>query len=443
MVRGLQDKPGLLYLYRELDIRIMRYPICSIHGGIHSVYIIANQGLPTRFMWMIDNVPYEIYDIESYHDISVDAGSTIRLVEVNEYGDPQSTIIDYTVGYVESTYTCWEEKKVINGASWTSTHNHLNPSNHAPKPKEEKEVQFYNSACPTGIRKTYTVGFAHNTTIMWLRNLPYIADITTNPYFEISTPDHCISKKGKRGDTINLWSYLEAGYEEVRDELAFRVSQPGQLRQDTDGILTVNCDIEDLEPIVADVALISKDGTVVYDNFVLVVYCEEQEQLFNSWYNSNTNISWTTSLPRPPQRIVFDNGEPVKAPGTDNRWSNPKTIDSYLHHNAKYEMRTEMWGQYGNQATFDENGNIITSTIAAGTADLYGPYNGLGLAGDAWNHRIFDVLPFLRAVQQDGNPGVPNDLLVPKHLSRPCIYQGDHLNKYLQLRPIIQPQQGE
>ena len=47
------------------------------------------------------------------------------------------------------------------------------------------------------------------------------------------------------------------------------------------------------------------------------------------------------------------------------------------------------------------------------------------------------MIPFLRAISLDGNPGVYNYRYAPTNLDRPCIYQGPNLNKYLEKRPIL------
>ena len=46
------------------------------------------------------------------------------------------------------------------------------------------------------------------------------------------------------------------------------------------------------------------------------------------------------------------------------------------------------------------------------------------------------MIPFLRAISLDGNPG---EIDWFNEIQRPCIYQGIYLNKYIERRPIIQP----
>ena len=73
-----------------------------------------------------------------------------------------------------------------------------------------------------------------------------------------------------------------------------------------------------------------------------------------------------------------------------------------------------------NQASYDINGNVITNTIAAGTADRYKPMT-IRLS---WvvhlfveYHYRYDVVPFLRAISLDGNPGVYNYRYAPTDIA--------------------------
>ena len=47
------------------------------------------------------------------------------------------------------------------------------------------------------------------------------------------------------------------------------------------------------------------------------------------------------------------------------------------------------------------------------------------------------VLPFIRALQLDGNPVHPNSTLIPTNLNRPCMYEGNHTQLYLTKRPTL------
>ena len=117
----------------------------------------------------------------------------------------------------------------------------------------------------------------------------------------------------------------------------------------------------------------------------------------------------------------------------------PAAISSYLHHDAAYEMRSEAVGDHGHQATYREDGTLIRTTIAAGTADYNHPWS----FGMSWGsvvvekHYVNDVVPFLRAISLDGNPGVYSGRYIPKNLTRPCLYQGTNLSEYILRRPTL------
>ncbi len=162
---------------------------------------------------------------------------------------------------------------------------------------------------------------------------------------------------------------------------------------------------------------------------------------FATWKAANNNLSWTNGLPRPYESIEITNGEPQDPePGAPNLWAPPTRINprSYMHHDAVFEMRTSIRGESGNQATYDDSGCLIMDTIAAGSADRFAPINRLGIA--RWNtlHRDFDVYPFIRALQLDGNAsGIVGLQGWPDTLTRPALFQGEHTESYRTLRPTI------
>ena len=87
---------------------------------------------------------------------------------------------------------------------------------------------------------------------------------------------------------------------------------------------------------------------------------------------------------------------------------------------------------HGNQACYDANGDIVLNGIGGGTADYYA-----GTIGTVSSHVDADVNPYLHALHLDGNPG---DTGWFNGISRPCLYQGDNLDKYIERRPIIHPE---
>ena len=84
---------------------------------------------------------------------------------------------------------------------------------------------------------------------------------------------------------------------------------------------------------------------------------------------------------------------------------------------------------------YDDQGQLITAPIAAGTADLYAPYDPRWIPSSARNHREQDVYPFISALQLDGNPVLPRD--INRNLTRPCIYVGPNTDKYIEKRPVL------
>ncbi len=147
-----------------------------------------------------------------------------------------------------------------------------------------------------------------------------------------------------------------------------------------------------------------------------------------------------TSLPQPYSSISVVSESPQDPePGAPRLWGTPHAINSYLHHDAKFEMRSVPVGDagHGHQATYDTNGVLIADAIAAGTADIFAPYNASGMLRFGTIHREEDVLPFILSLQLDGNPVKPNVVAIPTNLNRPCIYQGSCVDAYISLRPII------
>ena len=94
-------------------------------------------------------------------------------------------------------------------------------------------------------------------------------------------------------------------------------------------------------------------------------------------------------------------------------------------------------GDRGHQACYDARGFLITQGIAAGSADFVSTVNSWGYTVISPGHRKHDVYPFIRALQLDGNPCLPNFVDAPTNLKRPCLYQGAYLKQYLECRPAI------
>ena len=208
----------------------------------------------------------------------------------------------------------------------------------------------------------------------------------------------------------------------------------------TDGVRPSIC----LAPCVYHVVICRNGDNCILDRLWVVAYSEMTQALFTTWETSNVNTNWTSGLPRPYSHIkIDDNGQPIKpTSGTPALWKAPRAVHSFLHHNASFEMRSANPGQHGHQATYDENGDLITETIAAGTADFYNP---LSFHGVKEMHRRNDVIPFLRSLTLDGNPSVQTSIGAPTQLDHPCLYQGSFIDTYIRLRPVTPSgiQQGD
>jgi hypothetical protein len=89
-------------------------------------------------------------------------------------------------------------------------------------------------------------------------------------------------------------------------------------------------------------------------------------------------------------------------------------------------------GLHGNQACYGFDGKIVTRSIAGGTADY-----AYAVWWNVFEHEEKDVDPFIWAILLDGNPCSVN---LMNKISRPCLYQGSFLEKYIECRPIIQPE---
>lgn len=189
----------------------------------------------------------------------------------------------------------------------------------------------------------------------------------------------------------------------------------------------------DLSPTICYIKLLYRPNGVVLDRMWVVVNSQATQESFMQWGTDNANLLWTATLPQVFSTIIVSNTVPVDPEsGAPNQWKRPSTVNSYMHHDARYEMRSEPVGSHGHQATYNSAGVLIASTIAAGTADRVSP------AYNASSHKYRDVHPFLRALQLDGNPVLPVPLaLMPFDITRPCIYQGVNTDTYISRRPTI------
>jgi hypothetical protein len=252
--------------------------------------------------------------------------------------------------------------------------------------------------------------------------------------------DHCIGLVWSKGGSISLYDYLADCCKPYADKFAYAVNG-----NSCGGILEYGAKPEEFHPTIFHVELLHKEDGATLDRMWVVINAKDSKDNFDRWYGVNsTNTSWTVSLPKPYAHISFSTNlfgivsaiDPE--PAEPNQWGNPESLTSwfrprYLHHDAEWEMRSKAdANKHGNQACYDAHGAIIRYGLAAGTADYV-----VGDVGHARSHVREDVDPYLHALHLDGNPG---DTTTMNNVSRPCLYQGNNLDKYIERRPIIHPE---
>lgn len=257
-------------------------------------------------------------------------------------------------------------------------------------------------------------------------------------------PDHCIGLVWSQGGFLDLQAMLDPVCAQFGDKLYFTANgnECKNGRLDFDDYCPGS-----LKPDIYYAELRHRDIDLPLDAMWVVVNSPVSRRKFDEWAAANADTGWTKSLPKPFATIDVAGGRAAdpEPPGPDGRpgtWDAPHRIKAgtYLHHDAAWEMRTTIPGESGNQATYDADGRLIRSTIAAGTADRFGPYGASGSAKWSAKHRNEDVWPFIRALQLDGNPArIPGLVGFPTKISRPCLRQGANTEKYLELRPTILP----
>jgi len=209
----------------------------------------------------------------------------------------------------------------------------------------------------------------------------------------------------------------------------------------------------DLKPRIFRIKMVrvyaAGGGTEVWDRLFLVVNRHDTKSVFDKWYDDNADIGWTTNLPAPFASITVEvktnlnwwgstsistNASVTNLAGSG--WHPPDPKKTYMHHDARFEMRSHpITGGHGHQACYDAEGVLITNGIAAGSADLWAPYNSWNIPYPNDNHLKHDVKPFIRALQLDGNPVHPTDIY--RNLTRPCIHKGKNTDKYVERRPVL------
>ncbi len=263
---------------------------------------------------------------------------------------------------------------------------------------------------------------------------------------------HCIGLVWKDGGEIDLFSLLHENHRPYANLLSFSSSN-SELPVTAGGVLSFGKkDPKDLKPEVSLIQLHYKptpNTDIVFDRLWVVVNRSDAQAIFDAWYTANSDISWTENLPKPFAKISLATNQatgvvlPIDPEhGAPDKWGAPHVFNSFLHHNAAYEMRSHpIPGGHGHQAMYDAAGKLIIEPIAAGSADLFAPYKKNEKAKKSRKHRDHDVYPFIRALQLDGNPvqkiGKIVGIDAPQNLDRPAIYKGINTDKYTERRPVL------
>ena len=316
----------------------------------------------------------------------------------------------------------------ITGVASTSTHSHTNATDHLPEATPESITQ-YTEYCPPVTNLSVKAGWTHNTAVLWIRNLVRI--LTGNPWDDET--DHCIGLVWSEGGSISLYDYLADCCKPYADKFTYAVNG-----SPCGGTLEFGAEPDKFHPTVFHVELRDEDGETL-DRMWVVVNSSQAKNEFNNWYRRNADTSWVNTLPKPYAKLQIssswlwgESATPVN-PSNPDPWDSPSKLSGYLHHDSAWEMRAESeTSNHGNQACYDANGDIVLSGIGSGTAD-FAPGNWKYVD----SHIDEDVNPYLHALHLDGNPG---DTGWFNGISRPCLYQGDYLEKYIERRPIIHPE---
>ncbi len=283
--------------------------------------------------------------------------------------------------------------------------------------------------CPDFTDTHIAVGFDHEK--VFTRNL----EIHPNENDEEKKIMHTLPLFWSAGRILHLEDYVEHSNRVPEGDLIFEGDgiQGSQL-------IFRDSEPEELTPHIYRILLRYRPTNEILDRLFIVVNRFETVAAFQAWYTrESTDLAWLNDLPPPPLHLSDRQAE-VTFNNNTWHWSAPDNgvFNTFLHHTARTELRTAT-GTFntltsGHQACYDENGNLITQGLSAGTADRYSPEHNLLIKR---KHRNSDVYPYLQALQLEGNPVTPNDLTIPRRLDRPAMRMSENsfLTRYLECRP--------
>jgi hypothetical protein len=421
------DNPETLIL-RHCIFIVGHGAYCTIHGGDVLTALYTNTAPPFIWRYRDANDVWHTTDQTGPTFSPAGWGLGSYLVECRETSTQTVAYVASDTEWVTS-FTCQPSTTNIVGAGWSSSHNPTNALDHLPH--VSTNITYFAQGC-ANTNLTYYLGFDHDK--VKTRNLVLI---TTGETASDET-DHCLGVVWEPNGQVDLFALLDSNHMVCKEYLSFKV---GAASVGGSGNWNYGPQPDDLDPAIRSVELWHDDIATPLDRMWLVVNSTNTLARFTTWYAGNADISWTTNLPPPHASISFVDGEAQDPEdGAPNQWSPPDGINplSYLHHDARFEMRTWIAGESGNQAAYAEDGSLISSSIAAGTADRHGPYDEDGDVRLNTNHRNHDVYPFIRALQLDGNPVfITGWDKWPEALNRPCLHEGSAVGMYIARRPIL------
>ena len=393
-------------------------PHCSVHGPA-PVVRASNLNAAGPYRWTVDNE--ESYVTEGPELVVLAPPRPDGTHRVSCVWSEDNFTPPVHAETVLAPTDCHPGVTNLVGAAWTSTHDPTNPSDHEPG-VTVTSVEHFLPNCPPAVYATVRVGWTHDPAVLHARNLPVVPSGNA----EYDAIDHCIGLPWTLGGEIDLVSYLAPECRPLVNRLSFSLN--GVLCQERTGMFAQP------DPFFPRILLFSvwTAGQIrpLDTMIVTIIGCDEVADFSNWEMKYSGNVAWTARLPPPPSRC------PAEAV---TNWKSPGVPGSFMHHDAAFEMRSvPVQGGHGHQATYNASGELITTTISAGTADFVSPE---GMA--VFEHRDEDVIPYVMAIHLDGNPCRADNPIgmftefSPMRLDRPCIFQGSHLNRYLQLRPTL------
>jgi hypothetical protein len=229
---------------------------------------------------------------------------------------------------------------------------------------------------------------------------------------------------------LNLIDYLEGA-----DDPSIRQIFEDSLRWRSNGTdvpheLNFVLEPQDNEIRFFEIEVLPKNDNQVLDRLIITVVPRSTKSAFDAWKSANQDTGWLAELP--PLYSSIEAGQDPDRNCNPRIWESPSETDSYYHPAAQFAMRSEeTQNGHGHQACYDGSRSLIRNGVSAGTADKAHPSNLVG----SDSHKNQDVLPFIWALQLDGNPVEGGTLNL--NLTQPIAHEGVFSNEYLGLRPPI------